>query len=384
MKTVLNSRKLRGGWIIVFLIVAAMSFGTSKAQWTLSGNNLYPSNTAYLVGVGTTTPLDKLHVANGGLLVTGTTGSTPISGAGTRLMWVPAKGAFRSGTVTGTQWDDANIGTASFAAGHDSRASGDYSTALGRGSVASAIDAIVIGNASTASQGASTAIGTWNNCNGTAAVVIGNISTASGVASNAIGYFTLASGNYATTLGSYARAAGPYSLAIGASVAADSSQSITIGNGINSGQPLLNNVSHSIMLGTNSNLPTLFIQKANGAGTTGSVGIGTTDIPSPYKLAVKGGIIAEEVRVELYANWPDYVFTPGHRLMSLGEVEEYIVAHGHLPNLPSATEVARDGINLGEMNVKLVEKVEELTLHMIHLEKMIKTLETENATLHGH
>jgi hypothetical protein len=59
------------------------------------------------VGIGTTTVLSKLHIDDGGLLITGTTGAVPVEGAGTRLMWIPSKSAFRAGEVNGTNWNDA-------------------------------------------------------------------------------------------------------------------------------------------------------------------------------------------------------------------------------------------------------------------------------------
>jgi|GEM_PF-6524375 len=111
----------------------------------------------------------------------------------------------------------------------------------------------------------------------------------------------------------------------------------------------------------------------------GNVGIGNTtdnqDLASGYKLSVKGKVICEEVRVELEANWPDYVFEKDYNLKSLEEVENYIEKEGHLPNVPSAVEIESEGLQLGEMNKILMEKVEELTLYIIAQEKRIKALE---------
>ena len=105
---------------------------------------------------------------------------------------------------------------------------------------------------------------------------------------------------------------------------------------------------------------------------SGNVGIGTTT-PSE-KLAVNGTIRAREVKVES-APWPDYVFAKGYALPSLAAVEKSIKKNGHLPGIPSAKEVAVNGIKLGEMNAKLVEKIEELTLHLIALEKKVIALQ---------
>ncbi|MCR9252369.1 MAG: hypothetical protein NXI20_18235 [bacterium] len=122
-------------------------------------------------------------------------------------------------------------------------------------------------------------------------------------------------------------------------------------------------------------------------GANTGVGIGTTDIDS-YKLAVDGAIRSTEVKVEA-SPWPDYVFTPEYDLQSLSEIETYINQNGHLPNIPSAAEVEENnGIQLGEMNAKLLEKIEELTLYVIDLDKrdkekdqLIKELKEELQTL---
>lgn len=98
----------------------------------------------------------------------------------------------------------------------------------------------------------------------------------------------------------------------------------------------------------------------------GNFGIGTKN--PQYKLAVNGTIGAKEVQVTL-TGWPDYVFAADYDLMSLEDVEAAIEAEGRLPGIPSAKMVAEDGVGLGEMQAKLLQKVEELTLHMIALKK---------------
>jgi len=105
----------------------------------------------------------------------------------------------------------------------------------------------------------------------------------------------------------------------------------------------------------------------------GNVGIGTTNTRG-YKLAVHGKILAEELKIRTYANWPDYVFEKNYNLKSLAELEKEIKELGHLPNIPSAKEVKENGIEVGEMNAKLLEKVEELTLYSIQQQKEIEEL----------
>ena len=105
----------------------------------------------------------------------------------------------------------------------------------------------------------------------------------------------------------------------------------------------------------------------------GNVSIGTDDSKG-YKFAVKGKMIAEEIVVKLHGNWPDFVFKKEYGLMSLEDVECFIKENSHLPNMPSASEVEEAGIPLGEMNAKLLQKVEELTLYVIELKKEIDEL----------
>lgn len=97
----------------------------------------------------------------------------------------------------------------------------------------------------------------------------------------------------------------------------------------------------------------------------GNVGIGTTNPTS--KLSVNGTIQAKEVIVN--TGWADYVFSPSYRLAPLSEVAAYIQQNHHLPEMPSASEVQEKGVNLGDMQAKLLAKVEELTLHTIRLEE---------------
>jgi hypothetical protein len=110
----------------------------------------------------------------------------------------------------------------------------------------------------------------------------------------------------------------------------------------------------------------------------GNVGIGTTTPDT--KLAVNGTIHSKEVKVDL-TSWPDYVFKPAYKLPSLLEVKNYIDENQHLPDMPSETEVAKNGINLGEMNKILVKKVEELTLYQIEQQEKGKQQDARIVTL---
>ncbi len=105
--------------------------------------------------------------------------------------------------------------------------------------------------------------------------------------------------------------------------------------------------------------------------STGNVGIGLA-LP-PEKLSVNGKIRAKEIKVE-NINWPDFVFAKSYVLPTLQEIENHIKEKGHLPRMPSAVEVKAHGVDLGEINAKLLQKIEELTLHLIELKKEVDIL----------
>jgi len=107
---------------------------------------------------------------------------------------------------------------------------------------------------------------------------------------------------------------------------------------------------------------------------SGNVGIGTTD-PKGYKLAVAGNMIATEVTVKLQAQWPDYVFDSAYTPQSLAQVAQFIKDNKHLPNVPSAEEVKKAGVNLGDNQAVLLKKIEELTLYAIKQDATIQSLE---------
>ncbi|MGQ0828845.1 MAG: hypothetical protein ACT4ON_10670, partial [Bacteroidota bacterium] len=178
--------------LIPLLTLTILSItNVAKAQWTLAAPNIYNNNTGN-VGIkngGTAfVPSALFQVQNGSILFDGATGSTPVSGAGTRMMWVPSKSAFRAGQITGgTIWDDVNIGTHSAAFGINTKASGIRSFATGSTTTAS----------------------------GTNSSAFGSITTASGITSFAAGSSTIASGEFSTAFGGNTTAQSNNSFVIG-------------------------------------------------------------------------------------------------------------------------------------------------------------------------
>ena len=104
----------------------------------------------------------------------------------------------------------------------------------------------------------------------------------------------------------------------------------------------------------------------------GDVSIGTTSTQG-YMFAVAGSAIATSFTVKAVANWPDYVFKSTYELTPLSELKRYVIKNNHLPDFPSAADVTRNGLNLGETDNLLTKKVEELTLYLIEKDEQVKS-----------
>jgi hypothetical protein len=110
--------------------------------------------------------------------------------------------------------------------------------------------------------------------------------------------------------------------------------------------------------------------------TTGNIAFGST-YATGYRLSVEGKIICTELRVNLVADWPDYVFKQDYQLMPLDRLGAFIQKNGHLPNVPPASEIEKSGLEVGEMQRLMMEKIEELSLYILKQQEQINALQDQ-------
>jgi hypothetical protein len=199
---------------------------------------IYHTAAGQNVGIGTISPVARLHVADSNVLFTGLVslplepGNPPIQGAGIRLMWYADKAAFRVGRVGNFNWDKDSIGQYSVAMGFNTKASNTASTAMGENTTASGYSSTAMGAESKAFGSRSTAMGYLTNASGINSTAMGQLTIASGTNSTAMGYFTTASGFNSIAMGVSTKAKNDNSLVIGQNN--DTTQNNTlfeIGNG---------------------------------------------------------------------------------------------------------------------------------------------------------
>jgi hypothetical protein len=295
---------------IAFLAISI----TCKAQWTLTGINIFPTTITNNVGIGTSSPAAKLHVLGGEIRLTGIGASGAASGGFLSI--------YDSDNITRRGYfGDASAGNTDIYLLADAGGALNF----GSGGVASRMFISTAGN-----------VGIGDN-NPAYKLSVNSQDNTGWVSSLLHGEY------YGTSISSEQTTAPFYVL----DVRGGTTSSGGSGN-------------------------SLFYVRADG-----NISIGTTD-PQGYKLAVNGSAIATSMTVKPYASWPDYVFKPTYQLSSLTDVKTYIDKNHHLPDVPSAAEVEKNGLNLGEMNKVLVQKVEELTLYLIEKDKQLQEQQKTN------
>ncbi len=175
------------------------------------------------------------------------------------------------------------------------------------------------------------------------------------------------------------------SISIGNWVNSHGINSVTIGSGGTGFNgfplPLENNDNNTLYIGFNSTIPTIVVKPAASASSTGSVGIATLTVPAGYKLAVRGKIICEEVKVKTFLNW-DRVFAPDYPLISIAALKEFLIVNQHLRGFPSFREMEKnEGVNVGEIQMSLLRTVEEQALYIIQLNDRLEKVEADNKFL---
>lgn len=390
--------------------------GSSSSQWTTSSSNIFSNNTGN-VGIGTSTPSTKLDV--NGALKAASAGFNSMSSSsietldimfagsqnvihtedGSDLIFNPNAGNVGIGTTTPSNKLEINQGTAGNSGLRFTQLNSASTTTTGNGKMLSvnATGDVILVDASVSNTGnfsTNLLIQKHNpviSLDGYPADIEAiNFSEDNGDLQNQLasddGYFKLKTAKdiiFSTFNNETVRIKSNGNVGIGTTTPSSKLTLQSTANGsLLSAQSSLtgNNMIFEVTQENSDGF--LYLRSANNIINTrlsgyasspsyflSNVGIGTTD--PQYTLAVKGTIGCGEVRVVDVINWADFVFKPDYKLRKLTEVEQFIKANNHLPEIPTEKEVKENGISIGEMNAKLLQKVEELTLYMIEQQKQM-------------
>ena len=286
------------------VMISTSGFGGGTGAGDNLGNHIATTtlnmNTNPVIGVASMT-------ATGSLLFSGNVGAIPATGGGTRLMWYPAKSAFRAGYVDGTQWNDTNIYPYSFAVGYNTISSNTASVAMGYQTSAGGFGSIAMGVFTNASENNSTAMGYGTNASGVRSTAMGQQTTSSGLYSTAMGFLTTAGGDasiamgagstangyHATAMGDSTFASGRWSTAMGYNTTASADNTIVLGKGIDDSNRIDNNIADSLMVGFDSTSPMLFVSSASVSigNTSMTAGLNVSTINAVSKISFADGTV---------------------------------------------------------------------------------------------
>jgi hypothetical protein len=291
-------------------------------------------------GIGTTSPTTKLEVQTTGLAAVMKV-TKPWTGSGsTNFNLAEFNNVYNFGYGTGVYASGGQIGAKGYAANGSQPGYGLYGEAFGAGGAA---------------------YGVYGTASATAAAAYGIYGTTTGGTSQWAGYFD---GKVQFVNGSDASLSSDGYIELGST----SSTNVIIDN-------------NEIMARNNGATSKLYLQNDGGdvsmCYSGGGVMIGSSYVPTGYLFAVDGNIICEELKVQLSENWPDYVFADDYSMHSISELKEFIEENNHLPGIPTATEVEKEGISVGQMQTRMMEKIEELSLYIIQLQNQIDELKAQ-------
>lgn len=372
----------------IFIVLAAISGYNANAQsWDITGNGNTNPDTNYL---GTsnlkslifkTNNIERLKINEHGRLIYRNTNDNILITGGNDTMTGNSNFAFGVGALSSN-----TLGTLNTAVGMNSllnNTSGNYNTGYGvnsllnnlEGSLNTAVGFNALNGQGLINENVALGQAAMSRYNAVATDVISK-NTAIGTASIA----NIRNGNSNSALGK---------ISLRALITGNNN----IGIGENAGINFVNG-DNNIFIG---NFTSAYSSTANNelninnwiVGNNGTIGIGqfTNQLPADgisqdgqkYKLFVKDGIRTEKVKVDIAASngWADYVFEKDYKLMPLSDLSKFIAEKGHLPEVPTTEEAIKNGIELKEMNILLLKKIEELTLHAIEQQKRIEALENK-------
>jgi len=233
-----------------------------------------------------------------------------------------------------------------------------------------------VGVYGTAASTGSTSYGVYGSAtSNSSSSAYGVYGTSNGSGTNFAGYFT-GRGYFSGNVGIGTTIPDVKLHIIGGTDASPASGGYLVTGSITAGNIAIDD--NEIMARNNGLTSTLYLNNSGGdlvmCTSSGNVMIGTTTPAAGYILSVDGKIMSEELKVQLSGDWPDYVFHDKYKLPSLQNLEASIKINKRLPGMPSAAEVKKDGIIVGQMQTKMMEKIEELTLYIISLQKQIDEL----------
>jgi len=306
------------------------------------------------VGIGTNSPLARLHITDSSVLFSAngpafTSIAPPVSGAGRRLMWYAPKGAFRSGYVTGSNWDKDSTGIYSFAANYNSKARAEYSSAFGRETSAEGSSSFATG-INTRAQGAySFVTGQLCIAAGDNSLATGRENTASGTNSLAVGSYTLAGGTSSFAAGNSTEAAGQYTFAAGSNTLAKGIAAASFGSNAQAlGNGSFTQGSSNVAYGINSFAGGQFTY-ANG---TASASFGKNTIANGYASLVIGQYNDTVVTIQTsYSTTGTPLFIIGYGTTEVNRKNAFLVNSDAHTGINTSTPQTYLDIN-GDMSIK--------------------------------